>query len=191
MAAAATLAASAAGAVPVMVTYEDVVGVGAGTTMPNVTLGDAFRIELVLDNGWDSLANQVYGFADLLSVTITAGTAYSAAMDSFYRTNAFDLTTDASGALASLTLERVVGFRTDTNENPIFWFYLNGRNNVLFAGDGYVHQIGAEAPPDLSNTSIAFASALPASAALVAVPLPAAGWLMLAGLGALGMRRLR
>ncbi len=172
----ASTVAVAAYAAPVTLTYE---GVVSSTDLANSNVGDAFSISMVFDNGGTSLASQSWDASHFVSVTSTTSSGYSVFGDTLMGGFA-TVQTDAAGLLSVLNISPIEFSGSDVNGQTFFEIYLNSHNRVLYYTDALGAQtgdaIGAETPPNLSNTTISIST----------VPLPAALPLLLAGLGLLG-----
>ncbi|WP_428609489.1 PEP-CTERM sorting domain-containing protein [Sedimenticola sp.] len=95
------LSATSAYAVPVLFTYtgqvQSVSGVGGLTS-----IGDTVTIEVISDNGGNSLLSQTWGVNDTISATFTAGGYTASFFDSWFTSgSSTGFSTDATGALLS------------------------------------------------------------------------------------------
>jgi hypothetical protein len=170
-------------AAPVQLSYVGVVKNVNGIVGPVV--GSAFTIDLILDNGGSDLISQSWNLSHFVSISVLAGPSYSA-FESTSTGGSISVATDGTGALSTLNVSLII-LGLDSAGQTYFDVYMNGGNNVFYytdAGGAETGQaMGADTPPNLSNTSISMVGA--------DVPLPGGLALMLGGLAVFGLMRRR
>lgn len=186
-AAVALASAAPVAAAPFSVTFMSGVTNPAG--VPGVSLGDPFLVDVMVDNGGASALSQVWTFEDILAASVSAGAYAAEFVDGFFvagggfptapafRTDALGMLTiaDFFGTVSSLTAVDNAG----------------GSGEVRLFNGGHLTSLGSLIdftpafgnPADWSNPV-----ATPVDGV---VPLPPAAFLLLAGLGALGVAARR
>jgi hypothetical protein len=168
----------AAQAVPVELTYTGQVTFVEASLTGLVSVGDTFSIAVVVDNGGATTISQTWSIADTISAVVTAGTYVGNWTADFYTSSSTGFTTDATGALTIASW-----FGTFDSPSSIDSLGTGARlfNGSVEASNGdffnYSPLLGN--PANWTDPVIVGAP----------VPLPAAGWLMLAGLGGLAALR--
>ncbi len=144
-----------------------------------VSAGDGITIRVTVDNGGNSAASQTWTIADTVSAVVTAGSYVGTWIADFY-TPAAGFATDAAGILTSASWFGTFNSPSSVDNLGTGARLYNG-NVQASNGDyfGYTPSLGTVAP--WSNP---VAQAAP-------IPLPAAGWMLLAGLGGLAALRRR
>ena len=159
------------------------------SNITGISVGNAAKITVNLDNGGASLLNQTWTSADLHSVVFDFNnggllTTFTAPFGGSLSDTAGNFVTDAGGNLSAVLSEWTdsnAGTDFSTNgDTPTEWF-LNGGNGIYYNNfDGI----------DLTNVANMLTATSWQNAS--AVPVPAAVWLMGSGLiGLVGLRKKR
>ena len=121
---------AAAPAMPVVFTFESVVG-GNGSTLAGVNPGDAVRIEIVADNGRGVVASTIWDSKAHRSTTITVGALTLVQSGSIH----LDARTDDTGAVVAFEL-----FTTDPTglDGTGLALTLNGARNFMIRSEEVV-----------------------------------------------------
>jgi hypothetical protein len=143
----------------------------------NVSLGDQFKVVIVMDNGGSTLLNQTWSAANVVSVTFdfnngahktvfdpNGGDGFSSSIGSFV--------TDGSGQLTSVPANwgdwnNVNVVSTNSTQTPYEW-YLNSANDKYFT-NGFTFGVGLLIKNEntiASNWTISSAAAIPEPSSL-------------------------
>lgn len=143
----------------------------------NVSLGDQFKVVIVMDNGGSTLLNQTWSAANVVSVTFdfnngahktvfdpNGGNGFSSSIGSFV--------TDGSGQLTSVPANwgdwnNVNVVSTNSTQTPYEW-YLNSANDKYFT-NGFTFGVGLLIKNEntiASNWTISSAAAIPEPSSL-------------------------
>jgi hypothetical protein len=143
---------------------------------PGISVGDAYTLNLFLDNGGSTLASQIWTDPDALGFTIDAGSYHATYSTPF---PGVDFETDASGALIQTSFFGTDG-SSSNQDNFGSWI-----GDYVFGGGDFLDFLGrGNAPADVPSDTIANWSVTPV-AAPAAVPLPGTLPLFVGGLGGL------
>jgi hypothetical protein len=164
-----------ADATPIVLTY--VGAADATSNLPGVTAGDTIIFKVFADNGGSAIASQNWSWSDVTSASMQAG-SYAAVTSGSPYGGFGGFTTDAAGHL--LTLYFGIGQNGTDVDGPGAFSYFQDALNPIWNDDEF-RKISAVLPPDLTNTSIAAATPIPA-----ALPLFSSA---LGGLGFIAWRR--
>ncbi|ABD54736.1 VPLPA-CTERM sorting domain-containing protein [Jannaschia sp. CCS1] len=175
--------ATPAAAVPVEFTFDGQFST-PGSNTPSVPVGEFYTLSVIMDNGGTDLISQDWDRNDFVSAQLTAG-AYVATFAGASSPTQFH--TDATGALLNPIrfASTDAAFANTDNAggsfSPLFFFVAQ----VTTSEDFTFNPAGNSSTTTLSRWSVDLLDQPPA------VPLPAAGWMLLAGLGALSLHRRR
>ena len=144
----------------------------------NVSLGDQFKVVIVMDNGGSTLSNQTWGANHVLSVTFdfnngahkivfdpNGGDGFSASVGSFVTNGLGQLTAVPSSWTDRDNLNVI---STNSTQTPFSWF-LNDRNDKYYATGGSGPSVGIPSPIDntiASNWTISTIAAVPEPSSL-------------------------